>query len=73
MAKIENKLNEQMKKEEFKHYAEQCLTIYNKLAEISDGHVWSNDWGTLVRVCSRERVFYYRPTKIGEIFLKGLE
>ena len=41
---------------------------------MDDGHVWSQKWNVLVKhCCSRDNVHFFKPTKIGEIFLKGLE
>lgn len=54
--------------------AKDCLKIYQFLAEMDDGHVWSQKWNVLVKhCCSRDNVHFFKPTKIGEIFLKGLE
>lgn len=54
--------------------AKDCLKIYQCLAEMDDGHVWSQKWDVLVKHCySRDKVHFFKPTKIGRIFLKGLE
>ena len=77
MGKIATQLEVQMSKEGLQEYARQCKAIYDKLKEMDDGHVWSSKWGALVKISSRRNEadkveFYYRPTDIGEIFLKGL-
>lgn len=60
---------------EYKQDAEDCIKIYNKLKEISDGHVWNSQWTSLTQPIykgfpSDER--RYKPNKIGYIFLKGI-
>lgn len=74
---IKEKLEEQMKNESLREYAIQCRTIADKLEELDGGHIWSNKWEALVKVrCLKlydSRVFFYMPTDIGEIFLKGLK
>ena len=58
----------------FSKEAEDCLKIYQFLVELDDGHVWQQKWDVLVKHCySRDRVHFFKPTKIGKIFLKGLE
>lgn len=59
-----------------KEEAEDCLKIYNYLKESNDGHVWDFQWGSLIDVSfkgfpSDNR--WYKPNKIGYIFLKGLK
>lgn len=49
------------------------LTIYNAVCVLSEGHVWNSDWSTLVKVARCEGEFYWEPTKIGEILLRGIE
>jgi len=54
--------------------AEDCLKIWKFLADLDNGHVWQQKWDVLVKHCySRDKVHFFKPTKIGEIFLKGLE
>ena len=48
------------------------LTIYNAVCDLSEGHVWDSDWSTLIKLASCEGEFYRKPTKIGEIFLLGI-
>lgn len=73
-----NYLLNQLKSEDakLKKDAEDCLKIYEKLKEISNGSVWSSNWNQLIQykfkgLLSDERIYY--PTKIGYIFLKGIE
>lgn len=75
MGKLYNRLQAQLKTE-YKQDAEDCIKIYNKLKDISGGHVWSRDWDGLVDTIykglpSSERRF--KPTSVGYIFLKGIE
>lgn len=75
MGKLYDRLQKQLETEH-KQDAEDCLKIYNKIKEISDGHVWSSQWQPLVTTIfkgfpSDERRF--KPTSVGYIFLKGIE
>lgn len=74
---MREKLLKQLLQGKFSKEAQDCLKIYNFLLEEFDGHVWSREWDALVKNCCKrvneERVWYHKPTKIGEIFLKGLE
>lgn len=75
MGKLFDRLQKQLKTEHKKD-AEDCLIIYEKLKEMSDGRVWESQWTPLVGVTfkpypSSERI--YKPTSIGQIFLKGLQ
>lgn len=76
MGKLLNTLTKQIKTEEFKQDAESCLKIYNKLKELNDGSVWSNQWSILTSVKfvgkMPNSVKVYKPSEIGEIFIKGL-
>lgn len=73
MGKLLDSLNRQLKTEH-KNDAEDCLKIYNYLKETT-GHVWESDWEPLASVRfegtypNYKRI--YKPTSIGEIFLKG--
>ena len=74
MGKLYDRLQKQLKTE-YKEDAENCLIIYNKLKEMYNGSVWSNNWAPLVNTIfkgfpSDERRF--KPTEIGKIFLNGL-
>ena len=78
MGKLMNYLQKQLKSEDakLKKDAEDCIKIYEKLKEISNGSVWSSNWNQLIQykfkgLLSDERIYY--PTKIGYIFLKGIE
>lgn len=75
MGKLYDRLQEQLKSEEYKKEAEDCLKIYEKLKEIEDGKVWESSFYTLVYVTyigTYPRTKVYRPTKIGYLFLKGI-
>lgn len=74
MGKLLERLEKQLKTEH-KEDAEDCIKIYNKIKEMSNGHVWESEWRHLVDTIfkgfpSNERRF--KPTKIGYIFLKGI-
>lgn len=76
MGKLYDRLQKQLKSEEYKKDAEDCLKIYEKLKEINNGSVWDTQWRTLVDAHfkgfpSDERT--YKPTKMGYVFLKGIE
>ena len=74
MGKLRERLEKQLKTE-YKKDAEDCIKIYDKLKEMSGGHVWQSNWEQLTRVTfkgypSDER--RYEPSQIGRIFLKGI-
>lgn len=74
MGKLLISLEKQLKTEHKKD-AEDCLVIYNTLMDRT-GHVWESNWNRLVSVTFSggypgKRT--YKPTSIGEIFLKGLK
>ena len=48
MGKLFNSLQAQLKIEEYKQDAEDCLKIYDKLIEMYDGHIWESNWYPLV-------------------------
>lgn len=72
MGKLLDSLNRQLKTENSKN-AEKCIKIYNELAKLT-GSVWSSDWQVLTKSVfqgfNKDRI--YIPSKVGEIFLKGL-
>ncbi len=75
MGKLLDRLEKQLKTE-YKQDAEDCLKIYNKLKQMDNGCIWESKWRPLVDTIfkgfpSDERRF--RPTTIGELFLKGIE
>ena len=76
MGKLLDTLSKQIKTEEFKQDAENCLKIYNKIKELNSGKVWAEEWRTLTSVKfigkMPNSVRVYKPSKIGEIFIKGL-
>lgn len=58
-----------------KQDAKDCLIIANKLKELNDGHIWSNDWRVLssVRwVKDKEWKRQFEPSEIGKIFINGI-
>lgn len=76
MGKLLIRLEKQLKTEH-KEDAMKCLKIYNKLKDMHSGHVWESNWNPLV---STEFIGgypdykrKYRPTQMGEIFLKGID
>ncbi len=75
MGKLSDHLNKQLKTE-YKQDAEDCLKIYDKLLELDGKTVWSSQWQILVDTKimggypSYDRI--YKPSKIGYIFLKGI-
>lgn len=76
MSKLYNNLQKQLKSS-YKKEAEDCIKIYHKLQEISGGSVWSSDWNMLTTIAEftgtfPNKVMYYKPSKIGEIFLKAI-
>ena len=75
MGKLVDRLQQQLETK-YKQDAEDCIKIYNKLKEISDGHVWESSWNPLVNVELIGKYPYQRIFKltiIGYIFLKGLK
>ena len=76
MGKLYDRLQKQLKSEEYKKDAEDCLKIYEKLKEMNNGSVWSLQWQQLVDTHfkgfpSDDR--RYKPSKMGYVFLKGIE
>lgn len=67
---LEKQLNTEFNKE-----AEDCIRIYEALRKINEGLVWSTQWNILVGAVfdQRYQTLIYRPSKIGNIFLKGLQ
>ena len=77
MGKLYDRLQKQLKSEEYKKDAEDCLKIYEKLKEMNDGKVWESSWNPLTKVTfvgtypNSERI--YKPRQEGYVFLKGIE
>jgi hypothetical protein len=74
---LTKELHLQLKSEDakVKQDAKYCLIIANKLKELNDGHVWSNDWRVLARVRwvkDKEWKRQFEPSEVGKIFIKGL-
>ena len=75
MGKLLENLEKQLKIEEERNDAIQCIKIYEALLSVT-GSVMSSQWQVLTtirfeRFPSNKR--YYSPLKLGLIFLKGLE
>lgn len=77
MGKLYDRLQKQLKSEEYKKDAEDCLKIYEKLKEMNNGKVWELSWNPLTTVKfvgtypNSERI--YKPSQEGYVFLKGIE
>lgn len=77
MGKLYDRLQKQLKSEEYKKDAEDCLKIYEKLKEMNDGKVWESSWNPLTKVTfvgtypNSERI--YKPSQEGYVFLKGIK
>ena len=77
MGKLYDRLQKQLKSEEYKKDAEDCLKIYEKLKEMNNGSVWESSWNPLTTVKfvgtypNSERI--YKPSKEGYVFLKGID
>lgn len=71
-------LKEQLKSKDEKltQGAKDCLAIAEKLKELEDGHVWASQWNVLTDVVWVGKfphcTSFYIPSKIGEVFLKGI-
>lgn len=77
MEKLYNSLQRQLKFNEFKEDAEDCLKIYEKLKELNNGSVWQSNWKPLVDVKFigeyPNSIAIYKPNQMGYVFIKGLE
>lgn len=77
MGKLYDRLQKQLKSEEYKKDAEDCLKIYEKLKEMNNGKVWESSWNPLTTIKfvgtypNSERI--YKPSQEGYVFLKGIE
>lgn len=77
MGKLYDRLQKQLKSDEYKKDAEDCLKIYEKIKEMNDGRVWESSWNPLTTVKfvgtypNSERI--YKPSQEGYVFLKGIE
>ena len=77
MGKLYDRLQKQLKSEEYKKDAEDCLQIYEKLKEMNNGKVWESSWNPLTTVKfvgtypNSERI--YKPSQEGYVFLKGIK
>lgn len=75
MSKLYDALQKQLKTEEYRKDAEDCIKIYNKLKEIGEGKVWISCWNALTMPILDKSlpVLGYQPNSVGEIFLKGID
>lgn len=77
MGKLYDRLQKQLKSEEYKKDAEDCIKIYEKLKEMNDGKVWELSWNPLTTVkfvgTYPNSMRIYKPSKEGYVFLKGIE
>lgn len=64
------------KNSEVSQNAKACKAIAEKLKELNDGVIWEREWSVLVQWDFRgnyPKEKWRKPTKIGEIFVKGLK
>ena len=78
MGKLYDRLQKQLKLEEYKKDAEDCLKIYEKLKELNNGSVWDSDWRQLATIGGwigdkYPKTMVYKPSKLGYELLKGIE
>lgn len=77
MEKLYNSLQRQLKFDEYKEDAKDCLKIYEKLKELNNGSVWQSNWKPLVDVKFMgeypNSIAIYKPNQMGYVFIKGLE
>jgi len=77
MGKLYDRLQKQLKSEEYKKDAEYCLKIYEKLKEMNNGKVWESSWNLLTTVkfvgTYPNSVRIYKPSQEGYVFLKGVK
>jgi hypothetical protein len=78
--KLTEELKEQAKSADAKvaQDAKDCLAIAEKLKEINgDDYIWSSQWRVLTDVRWNGKYPHYTkrysPSKIGEVFLKGIK
>lgn len=73
MGKLLEKLQKQLETE-FKQDAEDCIKIYETLKTLnSSNRVWSSEWNVLTKVIYTDTTYKYIPSRIGNIFLKGID
>lgn len=78
MGKLYDRLQKQLKSEEYKKDAEDCLKIYEKLKEMNNGSVWSSQWNLLTTIAGFlgdkfPKTMMYKPSELGYVFIKGIE
>lgn len=76
MGKLYDNLQIQLKSEEYKKDAEDCIKIYEKLKEMNDGAVWSSQWQPLTTIAGwigeSKSIMAMKPSPIGYVFLRGI-
>jgi hypothetical protein len=73
MGKLHDSLQKQLETE-YRKEAEDCIKIYDKLKEISKSYIWHSHWDALTDVITFiSNVPVYKPSPIGEVFLKGID
>lgn len=76
MGKLLEGLNKQLLTAN-KEDAENCIKIYEKIKDISNGHVWESQWNPLVSTSFLgtypKSIRVYKPTSLGRVFLDGIE
>lgn len=74
MGKLYNSLQRQLKFDEYKEDAKDCLKIYEKLKELNNGNVWQSNWQPLVDVKFigeyPNSIAIYKPNQMGYVFIK---
>lgn len=76
MGKLYRGLENQLKNEDYRIDAENCIKIYNKLKELNNGSVWDSEIEILLDIKfignypNTKRI--YKLSKIGYVFLKGI-
>ena len=76
MGKLLDSLNHQLKIDEYKKDAEDCLVIYNYLKNTSDGHIWDSQWNPLVETSfigvypNSKRIS--KPSYLGKLVIKDI-
>lgn len=75
MGKLLDSLNRQLKTE-FKSDAEECITVYERLKELHNGHVWSSVWDPLVNTRFDGKypnaIRIYKLTNLGRLYYDSI-
>lgn len=73
MGKLLEELQKQLETE-FKQDAEDYIKIYETLKTLnSSNRVWLSEWSVLTKVIYTDTKYRYIPSRIGDIFLKGID